>query len=126
MRISDWSSDVCSSDLDCRRPPARRPPPAPGSGKRTADRSRSWPECVRDFAASVQRREVRAAEGASCPLCAWTVCRDGGVSRAARSEAHTSEIQSLMRISYAVLCLKKKTNKYTVNLYTTDDISNDT
>src|SRR3546814_4085567 len=35
-----------------------------------------------------------------------------GVERQARSEEHTSELQSLMRISYAVFCLKKKTNKY--------------
>src|SRR3546814_7171191 len=33
----------------------------------------------------------------------------------ARSEEHTSELQSLMRISYAVFCLKKKTNKKTTN-----------
>src|SRR3546814_1902766 len=33
--------------------------------------------------------------------------------QAARSEEHTSELQSLMRISYAVFCLKKKTNNYT-------------
>src|SRR3546814_3463657 len=35
----------------------------------------------------------------------------------ARSEEHTSELQSLMRISYAVFCLKKKTKKITKNLY---------
>src|SRR3546814_8052739 len=34
---------------------------------------------------------------------------DGGIAYAARSEEHTSELQSLMRISYAVFCLKKKT-----------------
>src|SRR3546814_3370192 len=38
---------------------------------------------------------------------------DEGVRQAARSEEHTSELQSLMRISYAVFCLKKKTNKHT-------------
>src|SRR3546814_2711633 len=36
-----------------------------------------------------------------------------------RSEEHTSELQSLMRISYAVFCLKKKTNKLTHNTLTT-------
>src|SRR3546814_7403582 len=35
-------------------------------------------------------------------------------SRSARSEEHTSELQSLMRISYAVFCLKKKKNKTTI------------
>src|SRR3546814_1647723 len=37
-----------------------------------------------------------------------------GVGAADRSEEHTSELQSLMRISYAVFCLKKKTNKYNI------------
>src|SRR3546814_8190945 len=43
----------------------------------------------------------------------------GGIrlSRLIRSEEHTSELQSLMRISYAVFCLKKKTNKHTNKLY---------
>src|SRR3546814_9414320 len=36
--------------------------------------------------------------------------REGGVGPDARSEEHTSELQSLMRISYAVFCLKKKKN----------------
>src|SRR3546814_7020340 len=36
------------------------------------------------------------------------------IKRAARSEEHTSELQSLMRISYAVFCLKKKTHKKTI------------
>src|SRR3546814_4524978 len=36
-----------------------------------------------------------------------------------RSEEHTSELQSLMRISYAVFCLKKKTNKKHVNIHIT-------
>src|SRR3546814_1937456 len=40
--------------------------------------------------------------------------RDGAADRvAARSEEHTSELQSLMRISYAVFCLKKKSTNYT-------------
>src|SRR3546814_5179324 len=63
MRISDWSSDVCSSD----RSPWRRP-------------------------ANLLRGLLRIAAG-------------GGLFR---SEEHTSELQSLMRISYAVFCLKKK------------------
>src|SRR3546814_6323459 len=42
-----------------------------------------------------------------CPAIA-SVTKFGGLSRARRSEEHTSELQSLMRISYAVFCLKKK------------------
>src|SRR3546814_2510809 len=45
----------------------------------------------------IQRLKVRSATGALVPL---------------RSEEHTSELQSLMRISYAVFCLKKKTNQH--------------
>src|SRR3546814_5447107 len=40
---------------------------------------------------------------------------DGG--RAARSEEHTSELQSLMRSSYAVFCLKKKNKKYHITIH---------
>src|SRR3546814_8355557 len=40
-----------------------------------------------------------------------------------RSEEHTSELQSLMRISYAVFCLKKKTNTKNTNIYTLANIS---
>src|SRR3546814_1637507 len=69
MRISDWSSDVCSSRAAW---PLHRPSPA------TRDRN-----------------------GASPATCAARP----------RSEEHTSELQSLMRISYAVFCLKKKRHK---------------
>src|SRR3546814_5242441 len=44
---------------------------------------------------------------AQSPICGLTACR--------RSEEHTSELQSLMRISYAVFCLKKKKNIHTLN-----------
>src|SRR3546814_3643049 len=40
---------------------------------------------------------------------------------ASRSEEHTSELQSLMRISYAVFCLKKKKNKSINNIYNTKE-----
>src|SRR3546814_2660538 len=43
----------------------------------------------------------------------WRRRRIRAPSREERSEEHTSELQSLMRISYAVFCLKKKKNKYT-------------
>src|SRR3546814_6839190 len=42
-----------------------------------------------------------------------------GCSMLSRSEEHTSELQSLMRISYAVFCLKKKKDKHTQNLHNT-------
>src|SRR3546814_1785626 len=80
MRISDWSSDVCSSDL-------RRTRRAGKCGSPRATSRGRWPS--------------------------WSPggCRAGNRSRwarSSRSEEHTSELQSLMRISYAVFCLKKK------------------
>src|SRR3546814_7919558 len=47
----------------------------------------------------------------------WAQCRhrlliNAGIACGKRSEEHTSELQSLMRISYAVFCLKKKTHKH--------------
>src|SRR3546814_5153429 len=81
MRISDWSSDVCSSDLGAGSG-ARQP----GAGFRVN----------KTIAAALQPR-LRSR------LPCHRVC-----SAASRSEEHTSELQSLMRISYAVFCLKKK------------------
>src|SRR3546814_8222490 len=46
-------------------------------------------------------------------LLAWVMATSGLSSLKTRSEEHTSELQSLMRISYAVFCLKKKTKKST-------------
>src|SRR3546814_2077093 len=96
MRISDWSSDVCSSDL--RDPGQRDEPDARRNRQRdTTGRQR------RDAACQCQRN---AGED------------DRRVAhRPERSEEHTSELQSLMRISYAVFCLKKK-NKSTKNIHT--------
>src|SRR3546814_1492151 len=101
MRISDWSSDVCSSDL---RSTARR-------------RIREARTADGHVAGDAARRPARAA------VLAVHVDADAdrsGVARARhrlpaadrRSEEHTSELQSLMRISYAVFCLKKKTKKH--------------
>src|SRR3546814_1725376 len=104
MRISDWSSDVCSSDLGRRRG-ARQPRArlcARGSGDRYAgaDRDAAFPDLARRSrgaaGAARRRRARRARRYGRAPLTER------------RSEEHTSELQSLMRISYAVFCLKKK------------------
>src|SRR3546814_2650938 len=97
MRISDWSSDVCSSDL-CHEMFLTLP----------------------DFAGTVTRPRAPsvdvAAARSSSPLSGVGLSRCALGKRKARnhlwrSEEHTSELQSLMRISYAVFCLKKKKNK---------------
>src|SRR3546814_5675004 len=97
MRISDWSSDVCSSDLRhadhaCRASCGRHWPIAGG------DRGHA-PRALRRHAAAGGRRADRRK-----PAAGDSVAAPGRV----RSEEHTSELQSLMRISYAVFCLKKK------------------
>src|SRR3546814_7430248 len=123
MRISDWSSVVCSSDLQ-QRPElwnlynARK---AKGESIRVFPIS-NWTELdIWQYIACEQIPIVPLYFAAPRP----TVERDGlllmvdddrfplrpgevPVERSIRSEEHTSELQSLMRISYAVFCLKKK------------------
>src|SRR3546814_7691609 len=102
MRISDWSSDVCSSDLStsCARP--------------TGPRARCIAADVRYPTQSANSNSNTAAKRAvtrSPNTCASVWPNSTPSSRtphAVRSEEHTSELQSLMRISYAVFCLKKK------------------
>src|SRR3546814_9634167 len=86
MRISDWSSDVCSSDLEIRMT-ARRLETRPHPDDRI-DPGKTGPQVMRHVTVNV----------AESPI-AWL---------AARSEEHTSELQSLMRSSYAVFRLKTK------------------
>src|SRR3546814_2433232 len=148
MRISDWSSDVCSSDLERRRnlsgvrtrtgtlidsaavPPLREERPcavaATSAGRHddlralrhalahvatqhlAQERHRDPPLLGQRSAVELveqpgQARQV-AVDAAQQPVDRRLVdCQP-----AARSEEHTSELQSLMRISYAVFCLKKK------------------
>src|SRR3546814_6789486 len=122
MRISDWSSDVCSSDLEdgqllldradhavAVRAVARGDVAAAAVG-RGID--------VVPFRGGLEARRVLVAQGVGPGgdagqgrvLLAGQQARDLGVGGRGevRSEEHTSELQSLMRISYAVFCLKKK------------------
>src|SRR3546814_4930400 len=108
MRISDWSSDVCSSDL--HRMQGALQPVAHLRVVRNLLRQRQEQRHrrlrVRGQVAALQRLPG-ALDGV-----VDAVGRDLHRRRApGRSEEHTSELQSLMRISYAVFCLKKKTDK---------------
>src|SRR3546814_6620258 len=110
MRISDWSSDVCSSDL-------------PGRCAGGTCRGR---EVIRRvllgllgllllavvaLAFAPAQMLTNAIQARVPDLYFSSVAGSlwrGGVGQVVRSEEHTSELQSLMRISYAVFCLKKK------------------
>src|SRR3546814_2439655 len=104
MRISDWSSDVCSSDLpsSCVGEGDARRQCAACAG----DRGRTWLWPARDRG----DRPQPSGHGDAAKGNAGTSLRDARRSRPrpGRSEEHTSELQSLMRTSYAVFCLKKK------------------
>src|SRR3546814_5776318 len=117
MRISDWSSDVCSSDL---RPAAwlhpARPPPGPELASRPAPppaissiRALSSSRLLRDSWLQEEQEHPASRHDACADCCAQTGIGEACIEQIGRSEEHTSELQSLMRISYAVFCLKKKT-----------------
>src|SRR3546814_5560067 len=101
MRISDWSSDVCSSDLGTIDSDYR------GELKiiMINHGNESFPIKRGDRVAQIVPAAVQRARFAEVEELDETVRGVGGFGR---SEEHTSELQSLMRISYAVFCLKKK------------------
>src|SRR3546814_65651 len=173
MRISDWSSDVCSSDLHDAGPPDAILRQRPRGDQLVHSGFNQWKNYGRrwsqngkldlgaDFAAQIEQnhdkltvieRNSKRVRGSRIDheidrrlpatphfprlldqkfirleLVDDVGHRLGGKSRQARnvgprkrpvkadgfrSEEHTSELQSLMRISYAVFCLKKKKNKH--------------
>src|SRR3546814_5974532 len=122
MRISDWSSDVCSSDLPGDRQDGGRAPGRRRNGAHRFALTRRRVDAAHHRMARQKGRQVRAHADRPHAGPAAAVrdaeglvqvhVRDVGadLGRLARSEEHTSELQSLMRISYAVFCLKKKKN----------------
>src|SRR3546814_8434213 len=138
MRISDWSSDVCSSDLLCDRlveqaaggadegpalyilliarlfahqHDARRRRPLARHPLRRVAIERAAGAAVDRADKVVQRFERSGGVGHGMSFLRRTNGREPpSVPPRRRSEEHTSELQSLMRISYAVFCLKKKTH----------------
>src|SRR3546814_4610770 len=115
MRISDWSSDVCSSDLAV-------------AGQRAARQLFRMPRMIEHAQPvdlqriDVGRRTARQVHAETLPGHGVAILEPGIADRLfadpgplreqlrgeRRSEEHTSELQSLMRISYAVFCLKQK------------------
>src|SRR3546814_5504506 len=108
MRISDWSSDVCSSDLLTSGQGRGEGMPASGSCSMRAAAS-STASCGLS-AARLRRARAIAPGRVGYPTWLWPQsCNNSSLQQfQVRSEEHTSELQSLMRISYAVFCLKKK------------------
>src|SRR3546814_4734824 len=113
MRISDWSSDVCTSDL---------------SSVEDFRCDQKWPEyleyCDQFYFAvpeSFPQALIPPAQGLMvADGYGATVVRESAdfalnAARRRRSEEHTSELQSLMRISYAVFCLNKKKKEAVTN-----------
>src|SRR3546814_8695003 len=114
MRISDWSSDVCSSDL--REPwslqahvrsRSTRREGLSRVGRRRGSRTKDNGP-LRGATRGRRQSDRRPGDARLCVLGwpPWPAnARLGGAPSERRSEEHTSELQALMRISYAVFCL---------------------
>src|SRR3546814_10905161 len=111
MLISYWSADVCSSDLpipDCLS--------LKGPSKISSASFRRATSFQRNSAGNFSICGNSCGERRSCPISLMPWMRSiicAGRKYRCRSEEHTSELQSLMRISYAVFCLKKNTVQHT-------------
>src|SRR3546814_8680763 len=104
MRISDWSSDVCSSDLVS--------PPSSSKASSPSAIAREVSERIETVAPGLASQK-RAVMNDTAGMAAGITPNRSSPTRpvrepARRSEEHTAELQSLMRNSYAVFCLKKK------------------
>src|SRR3546814_7520951 len=119
MRISDWSSDVCSSDLDVgdaghhaveqRQRHADRTPALQIGAEVILPAQRN--PCDFERRILVRRPFVERADNVAVIAGRLGAIAAERGAQLVRSEEHTSELQSLMRISYAVFCLKKKTTQ---------------
>src|SRR3546814_4572234 len=108
MRISDWSSDVCSSDL-ARALPDRIENDAVNLFQSSRVDQRTDSDPFRHARPNAQFLHYRCKLPGEGVVNAILYEDPIGTHARLRSEEHTSELQSLMRISYAVYVLKKKT-----------------
>src|SRR3546814_2019614 len=118
MRSSDWSSDVCSSDLALPHTPSP-PPSSPPAAEFLVGTLLAFLVLVLRMPSALVEPAlwpddlnylIHVYEVPGAPV--WHYVNMAGVKGYIRSEEHTSELQSLMRISYAVFCLKKKTTNH--------------
>src|SRR3546814_2263285 len=113
MRISDWSSDVCSSDLHHHRDEKRPRADAKAVGERHRDGGdehrdgRVGQKFGEDHRQKIEDDERDQRVEAVNAVDEQFGCFGREPALLHRSEEHTSELQSLMRISYAVFCVKK-------------------
>src|SRR3546814_5745978 len=125
MRSSDWSSDVCSSDLGSLAPDGAIVKVAGMHRLQFSGPARVF-DCEEEAFAAVENREIsegsviviryegpKGGPGMREMLSTTAALYGQGLGEKVAlvtdgSEEHTSELQSLMRISYAVFCLKKK------------------
>src|SRR3546814_9547797 len=124
MRISDWSSDVCSSDLGARKTYRSHGKEQEKHGiTRHIDRKTAITadltgvQSIINYANTQEKRagdQAVAQHNHHRALNALLIESKQACGND-RSEEHTSELQSLMRISYAVFCLKKKKKNTTDN-----------
>src|SRR3546814_983423 len=119
MRISDWSSDVCSSDL--HYPEARGQPST--QVRRAAISLRLLPDASSPVAPPAH---LPSAKGPRSPSPSHQRSPGRSTSPSGkRSEEHTSELQSLISISYPVVCLtKKNTTQNKITAYSTTPTHN--
>src|SRR3546814_4364050 len=123
MRISDWSSDVCSSDLVGPKVGSVDPGWGTAYLARVVGEKKAreiWYLCrrytAREALAMGLVNTVVPDDELDAEVARWCqeICERSptaiAIAKRSRSEEHTSELQSLMRISYAVFCLKKKKN----------------
>src|SRR3546814_5719364 len=115
MRISDWSSDVCSSDLIVAGDPIRS---QSESDERACDDNGTQSSQSDATQCPVSRHQSMQSSKPLIRLLALWLGRRSFPTQSARgrSEEHTTELQSLMLISYAVFCLKQQHNLFSINL----------
>src|SRR3546814_2143732 len=116
MRISDWSSDVCSSDLLNRRHQRQDrvlENQHQDGGHRAKPRQQQQRRLLHEHGDYQDRAAAEEDDLGDLDIALDRPARRIGP----RSEEHTSELQSLMRISYAVFCLKKKQTHTTNTSY---------
>src|SRR3546814_6561317 len=117
MRISDWSSDVCSSDLETLSKVLVLKRTGHDVGFDPA-RDVWWHELVGQQSERCEPEWVEAEHPLFLLYTSGSTGKPKGIQHSSagyllgavtsRSEEHTSELQSLMRLSYAVFCLQKK------------------